>query len=351
MSDLIKELQTVLNAAVESGDECGCQLAVFKHGELVCSLSAGYTDACHTQRVDEKTLFPVFSACKSVVTTLLHHLVEQGKISYDDKITKFWPEFGCNDKEDTRVWHVMSHRAGLFDTPKNLNLIEWFDWQKITRGLAASAPADVIGGMHHYHAHTYGVLTGHLAELCDGRDLRRLLQEELFTPLGLTEIFFGLSERHYDNLAKITQGTASEGDWRILLNNPLVLNGLNPSSNGCANALSLAKLYSAILPEALGGGEYLKPETIAKATTLCRCAEDVDMSCWDRFGLGFALCGPAGNYSRMFGHGGACGSEGFCDLETGYAVGFTKNLLNLTHPYHKTRNEISRVLGIPARIW
>ncbi|MCQ2396586.1 MAG: beta-lactamase family protein [Lentisphaeria bacterium] len=351
MSDLVKELQAVLDAAVENGEECGCQLAVFKHGELICSLSSGYTDADCTRRIDEETLFPVFSVGKGVVTTLLHHLVEQGKLSYDGKVSDLWPEFGCNGKEDTRIWHVMSHRAGLFEPPKSLDFLEWFNWPTITAALAAAAPAEKIGGMHHYHAHTYGALAGHIAELADGRELRRLLKEELFAPLGINGIFFGISDEQYGNLAPIVKGNAQADDSRLAFNQHEVLSGLNPSSNGCANALSLARFYSALLPEAVGGDGYLKSETIARATTICRCQGDDDLTNWDRFGLGYALCGPKGDFGRMFGHGGACGSEGFCDLQTGYAVGFTKNQLNLTHPVHPTRNEISRVLGLPPRVW
>lgn len=351
MSDLVKDLQSVLNAAVESGEECGCQLAVFKHGELVCSLSAGYTDDKRTRKVDEQTLFPVFSVGKGVVTTLLHHLVEQGKLRYEDRVADFWPEFGCNGKEDTRIWHVMSHRAGLFEPPKSMDFLEWFDWNTITRALAEAAPAEKIGGVHHYHAHTYGALVGHIAELADGRTLRQLLKAELFDQLDISNIFFGISEEQYGNLAMLTKGNASSEDMRLLFNQREVLSGLNPSSNGCANALSLAKMYSGILPKTLGGNGFLKTETIEKATKLCRCQGDDDVANWDKFGLGYALCGPVENLGRMFGHGGACGSEGFCDMETGFAVGFTKNQLNLTHPVHPTRDEISRVLGLPSRVW
>ena len=49
--------------------------------------------------------------------------------------------------------------------------------------------------------------------------------------------------------------------------------------------------------------------------------------------------------------GGACGSEAFADKESGIAVGFTKNKVNKNHPDHITRNKISRVLGIPERVW
>ena len=49
--------------------------------------------------------------------------------------------------------------------------------------------------------------------------------------------------------------------------------------------------------------------------------------------------------------GEECGCEAFADKVTGFAVGFTKNKVNGNHPNHITRNKISRLLGIPERIW
>ncbi len=347
MSDLVSKLQAALDDAVASGEECGCQLAVYQHGQLLCDLSAGYTTPEKTTKVTTETLFPIFSVGKGVVTTLLHHLAEQEKLRYEDKVADYWPEYACNGKEETRVWQLLSHRAGLYEVPKQLDFLEWFDWNKVIPALAQSAPLDTIGGMHHYHAHTYGALVGHLAELADGRPLRQLLQEELLGPMGIDGLFFGISQEQYDAGVAFIDGTVAPNDSRVLFNQFGCLGGLNPSSNGCANAHSLAKLYMNLLPEK----QYLKQETLKNATTLCRCPEDTNLNAWDKFGLGYALCGPQDDLSRMFGHGGAVGSEGFCDQETGYAVGFTKNKLNRTHPIHPTRNAISDILGIPHRIW
>ena len=72
---------------------------------------------------------------------------------------------------------------------------------------------------------------------------------------------------------------------------------------------------------------------------------------WAKFGLGYALLGEGERQGIQFGHGGALGSEGFADRETGIAVAFTKNMDQPTHPVHPIRNRISDVLGLPHRIW
>ena len=349
--DLVKKLQDVLDRSVESGEECGCQLSVYRYGEPVCNLTAGYTSSDKSQKVETDTLFPVFSVGKGVCTVMMLILKDQGKLGFDDPVSEYWKEYAVNRKENTTIKDVLSHRAGLYETP-DIPLADRYDWETITRVMAESTPQDTIGGMHHYHAYTYGVLTGRIAELADGRPFRRILKEEILDPLKINGLFFGIDRRQFENkVAFIDAPEGMEDDIRLSHNEFCVLNGLNASSNGCINAESLAKLYASLIGSGMDGIRLVSEKTIEEATVICRAPGDDDLTDWDRFGLGFALCGPKGNYGRMFGHGGACGAEGFADKETGYAVGFTKNKLNGTHPYHPTRNEISKVLGIPERIW
>ncbi|MBR2427742.1 MAG: beta-lactamase family protein [Lentisphaeria bacterium] len=349
--ELAKKLQDVLDRSVESGEECGCQLAVYRYGELLYDLASGYTTPEQTKKVNTDTLFPVFSVGKGICTTLLLKLKDQGKFEFDDLVSKYWKGYEVNGKEMTTIRNVLSHRAGLYDVTG----IPWEDlfvWEKICKWMEEGVPGDTIGGMHHYHALTYGVLAGHLAELIDGRPFHQLLKEEILDPLQLDHIFFGISREDYENNVAFIDGSiAKPEDTRPNYNQFAVLGGVNPSSNGCVNARNLAKMYASLIGNGVNGCRLVSEKTIDEATRICRAPEDDNLNNWDKFGLGYALCGPQGNYGRMFGHGGACGAEGFADKETGYAIGFTKNKVNRTHPVHPTRNEISKVLGLPERIW
>lgn len=350
MPDPVKQLQAVLDEAVDKGEELGCQLAVYKDGELLCSLSAGSTSADRSKPVTENTLFPVFSVGKGIIATLIHILYEEKVLDYDDPVIRYWPGYGCGGKEATRIWHILSHRAGVYKFPADFPFEEQFNWQASTACLAAMTPLDTIGGLHHYHARSFGILAGRIAELAAGKSLDLLLKEKIFVPLGIKGIFFGLPEEKFSETAQID----ANGIQSALpdFNSKKILGGLNPSSNGCMNALSIAKVYASLTSSGLRGNRLLKDETVTNATILRRTPEDVlKPGDWTKFGLGYALCGPPEDFARMFGHGGACGSEGFADKKTGLAVGFTKNRVSRNHPDHHTRNQISRILGIPERVW
>ena len=357
MSDLVQCLQKVLDEETSSGRECGCQLTVYRNGKLICDLASGYTDERNTDRVTAETLFPVFSVGKGILTTLFHIIAERLELNYDDPVIRYWPDYGAGGKDPTTIRNMLSHRTGLYDFPAEFPFYDRFDWEKAVKALENMSPLIPIGGKHRYHAHTYGLLIGRLLEKIMKRPVNEILKEEILDPLRIGTFFYGVPSDKLKQTARITPYVAFECfqvqlDDRILFNDCHVLQGLNPSSNGVSNAHALATIYAALLPDGVNGIRLLKEETLRNALKLERSADDpVEPGQWDKFGLGYALCGPCPPWNRMFGHGGACGSEGFADRETGYAVGFTKNRILPTHPDHPVRNRISDVLGLPYRVW
>ena len=63
-----QKLQALLDQACREGEEYGCQLAIYHHGNLVADLNAGKV-APTGKEVASDTLFPVFSAGKGIVST------------------------------------------------------------------------------------------------------------------------------------------------------------------------------------------------------------------------------------------------------------------------------------------
>ena len=357
MSDPAKTLQQVLDDETASGRECGCQLTVYRNGELICDLASGYVDERNTARVTAETLFPVFSVGKGILATLFHIVAERFGVDYDDPVVRYWREYGAGGKESTRIRDLLSHRAGLYEFPADVPFFDRFDWEKAVKALENMSPLIPIGGKHRYHAHTFGILVGRLLEKIARRPLNEVLQAEILTPLRIDTFFFGVPAERLNETARITPYVEAEGvqsllDGRLLFNDRRVLCGLNPSSNGVANARALAKVYAALLPAGLNGLRLLPPERLQRAISPERAADDPILPAqWDKFGLGYVLCGPCPPWNRIFGHGGACGAEGFADRETGYAVGFTRNRLLPSHPDYPVRNRISDVLGLPHRMW
>ena len=349
-----KRLQQVMDEATESGEECGCQLAIFQDGKPVLSLVSGYTSPARTEKVTERTMFPIFSCGKNVMATMVHRLVEQGVMDYDARIADYWPEFGCNGKEDIRLWMVLSHRTGLYQMPELDNLDRRADWDYMCRKMAEAVPAVKPGTKSNYQAVTHAWLVGEPVRRAAGKSMQELIREQIFQPLGIDDSFaFGTSAVQ-DSLCARVDDTQKQDSWcRQVFDSFPVRHAFIPSMNGCASAFALAKYCSAVV-RPTDGVRLLKQSTLENATKLCRHPDDPfpPQGTWAKFGLGYALLpGDGGTLGVRFGHGGALGSEGFADQAEGFSLAFTKNMDLPTHPVHPIRNRISAVLGIPERIW
>lgn len=349
-----QRLQKLLDQAAESGLECGCQLAVYEHGELVADLCSGYTTAKQTQRVTPDTLFPVFSVGKAMLSTAAHRLVEKGVLTYSSRIGDLWPEFDCAGKEHILLWHILTHRGALFRDPDWKTYEELADWELMCNRIAAMRAEWSPGTRCHYHPLSFAWLLGEPLSCADGRSLSQILKDEVVAPLKLErEMYFGLEDDAVGRLALIDPSQVSgEQKYVHLLASPVIQRACIPSFNGIMSARAIAKHYAALDTE-VKGVRLLKPETVAHAAITRRAADDpVDpANLWPRFGLGYVTFGFENDLSGLIGHGGAIGSEGLLDRRRHLALGFTKNKISPNHPNHPLRDRIAMELGLPIRHW
>ncbi len=326
MSDLQKKVQDVLDSLVEKGLECGCQAALYIDGKLEVNAFAGWTDWTKTKKVDENTVFPIYSTGKAIASTVIHRLVEKGILDYEMNVGDVWPEFACNGKENMKLWHMLAYRMGMMALPEYKSAEERADWNLMCSRIAKMAPAYEVGTKQDYHPWTYGWLIGEVACRATGKDFATLFREEVGEPAGMNRFFYGI-DKNEDNAATLVKSPEGEGyNDEIIdnMNNPVYRQCCNPSNCAMSSALSIAKHYAALDQEKL-----LKKSTLDNATILRRAENDmipIEIGRWELFGLGYVLSGPKDDLGRIFGHGGVGGSEGLLDRKTRMAVGFTRNL-------------------------
>ena len=65
----------------------------------------------HTFDADKRTL--LFSTGKSIAAVVFSRLVDQGLLDYGDLVSKHWPEFSQNGKENIKIEDVFRHESGL----------------------------------------------------------------------------------------------------------------------------------------------------------------------------------------------------------------------------------------------
>ena len=92
----------------------GLAIAIIKDGKIVVMKGYGVRDKTSNEPVDENTLFMIASNSKLFTGTALAQLEYDGKLSLDDKITKYFPDFVLADSNTTRMVTIKVKMADSF---------------------------------------------------------------------------------------------------------------------------------------------------------------------------------------------------------------------------------------------
>jgi CubicO group peptidase (beta-lactamase class C family) len=366
------KIEKLFNGLADNGFELGIQAAIYLDGELTADVAVGRVSSTSDAKVDSRTLFPVCSTGKGILSSIAHILAERGVIDYEKPMAEYWPEFGANGKETVTVRQALSHQAGLPQSPGFKSFEDLLDFGKACAMTAAAKPEWAPGSQTQYHSRSFGWIIGGLLQKASGKSIGQLLRDEITRPLGIEEdMFFGVSEsadsrfsafepqpvqREQNSTAPITYappppGMAPELVMPLMdfVNLPKVRRCAMPAVNGIMSAKAIARHYAALMGK-VDGARLIPESRLEKALELQTPPGGAPLCFGHGFGLGYVLKGPESEPGAFFGHGGAGGSEGMANRRLKLAIGLTKNRMD-THtkaPDHTCRllmKEIFDTLG------
>lgn len=343
----------------------GAAACIYHRGKKVFDMWGGDRDDVGNAWCED-TMAPSFSTTKGVASTVMHILVDQGLLDYDDRVVEYWPEFGQGGKETTTVRHVMAHQSGLYHLRQMLDHADqMLDWEYVTEAIARAEPVHPPGDRCGYHGLSYGFIIGEIIQRVTGCQFSEVVQRELAVPLGADGMFIGAPPEAIPRAAKLIvseDGVRMEAGaliehaasalqailpcfgvkthvGGILELAPRGLGAMDfsaaktlevamPSHNGLFTARSLAKMYAALASDGEVEGIRLLSER-----TLRRAIEPqpspphaypwpIDM----RWRLGYHRAFTTrGLPASAFGHYGFGGSGAFADTDHDLAVGLIVN--------------------------
>lgn len=354
---------------VSSGKETGLQVSAYHHGRQIVDVQAGIANIHSGCPVTADTLFPVFSCGKGVVATAIHRLAQQGKLAIDQKVAYYWPEFAQHGKEAITIGDVLTHRAGVPQMPEKTSFDMICNWDWVTKEIARLKPIWPPGTEDGYHALTYGWILGEVTQRVDGRPFAQLVKEEVAKPIGLTDLYFGITDREEKRVAQLlsssTAGNQIPADSLMSQAMPAqiapderwnrreVHRACIPAAGLLTTADALARHYAALLKD----GFLLSREQFKLATSIQTEGRDrVLYNSLTRRSFGYQHGGShpvLTSRRKVFGHTGMSGAVGLADPEYGFAFAVTKNQIRWHPSYHSTETRIARLLrsylDIPER--
>jgi CubicO group peptidase (beta-lactamase class C family) len=338
-------------------NELGASVAVTLGGELVVDLWGGWKDKARTQPWTRETRAPLWSGTKPLIGICFAMIVDRGLAKYEDRVSKYWPEFGAAGKEALTIAQLLSHQAGLpgFVVPTTLD--EFLSTDLAAARLAAQAPLWPPGTACGYHGMTLGPIVSTIFRRIEGRTTRQFVAEEIARPFNLG-VSIGLNPEDLDQAAETVRsdediqlggffgvdGQVSAGKphnskltpaQAAALNPPMDVRYANlpkwraadiPGANGFGNAHSLAEFYALVLGHPRNGKRFARPEVIGEATRVRIEGMDQVKNVYARWAAGFAVNeGLYGPNSNTFFHSGWGGTFSLGDQAADLSVSYTPN--------------------------
>ncbi|MDH5266885.1 MAG: beta-lactamase family protein [Candidatus Bathyarchaeota archaeon] len=367
----------------ERRNELGAACCIYYRGEKVVDLWGGVRNEATGEPWEEDTMVIVFSATKGLSGLAMALANSRGLFDYDERISKYWPEFAQQGKDKITIRQLLAHQAGLFAFDELGDKSTLADLDRLAVVLARQKPAYEPGTQQVYHALTLGYYESELLRRVDpkGRSIGQYFQDEIAAPLGL-DFYIRLPEE-IPNTRLATLRQAKIGMSAIFtMPIPLLLAAMNPrsairrallgsllpldkervyarnfevpSGGGVGTARAIAHAYSVF---ATGGKELgLREETLrqlmAPPVAPLKGFRDGALKVEIPFSLGFTKPSPENPFGSpsSFGAPGSGGSFGFADPQAEIGYGYVLNGMgtSMTDPRELAlRTAMYRSIGEP----
>jgi len=131
-----------------------------------------------------ETVAYIASAGKWLAAATIAAVVDEGKLGWDDKVSKWLPEF-TDAKGQATLRQLLSHTAGYPDYQPSGEKRD--DYQTLKESVAhiVKLPADTVPGTKFKYGGLAMQVAGRMAELATGKDWETLFQEKLARPLHM----------------------------------------------------------------------------------------------------------------------------------------------------------------------
>jgi CubicO group peptidase (beta-lactamase class C family) len=317
-----KPLDNLATKAVASPEILGGSVCVVENGKVLFNRAYGVTDAKSTRRWEKNSPVQIASMTKSITSTLVAVLVGEGKLAFDDPISKYIPEYGRlkmrksgAEVRSPTIAECLSHTSGFpGGTMGRLpagSPIRTSDQAGVATSLAKQGLAAQPGTKYAYTFRGFAAVA-RCVEVVTGKRFPEILQEKLLKPLGMSNTTFQpnleLLKRH-PRYAKHIANLDDEKIFAFLEKKKREFKRfVNVGGGLISTPDDLVKFYRLhSLRGKTGAKQLIRAKVVAKLYEKQPAARG--------YGLGFKLFGNA-----VVGHAGASGTIGAVDLKNDRVV-------------------------------
>jgi D-alanyl-D-alanine carboxypeptidase len=263
----------------------GVSIAVVKNGKIIKLKSYGLANVEINAPVTNETVFKIGSISKPIIAMGIMLLVEEGKISLDDKVGKYLA--GTPESwKDITVRHLLSHTSGIVREAPGFNPFKIQPDIDVIK-TAYPLPLNFTPGEKYEYCNVGYFTLAEIIRQVSGKSWSEFLTERIFKPLGMNSTRTTAFDEIVPNRANGYSFSNNK------LSNAEVFLALRPSGAFLSTISDLVKLE-----EALAGKSFLTPEIRKTMWTPFKLNSGKESS----YGLGWVI--DEVNGKKRIGHGG-----------------------------------------------
>ena len=259
-------LQTAFRQYTAADSVVGASILTMRDGAIVRRENLGMGDRARGEPVTDATIFHWGSITKTLTAIAIMQLRDRGKLTLDDKITRYLPElralhnpFGSMDDITLRM--LMSHSAGLqngtwpYTKGNEWEPFEPTKWEQLVAMMPYQTLLFAPGSQYGYSNPAF-IYLARVIEQITGDPWIHYIQKNIWTPLGLTHSYVNATpyhlERDRSNNYYVRRDSAS-GALSITANGRDFDPGITIPNGGWNAPLTDLATYVAFLTNATGG--------------------------------------------------------------------------------------------------
>ena len=327
-----RTLAATLQPFVDDKVLAGAVTLVADKDKVLDVSTVGWADIAAKKPMTKDALFWIASMSKPITATAFMMLVDEGKVSLDDPVEKYLPEFKGQmvvaekdgehvllkkPKHPITVRNVLSHTSGLaFRSAVETPTLDMLPLRVAVLSYAA-APLEFEPDTKYQYSNAGINTAARIIEVISGMSYEDFMQQRLFTPLGMVDTTFWPNEEQEKRIASSYKPNKDKSDLEAMpvgqLHYPLHERIRQPMPAGglFSTAADVAKFCQMLLNGGQLNGKRYISEAALKQLQTKQTGEGLTA-----YSLGYSLNGTS------FGHGGAYATNMTIDPAKGIATVF-----------------------------
>ncbi len=262
---IVQRLDSIAGASVRADRSVGVVATVVKGKETLLLKAYGKSDVEGDVPMTVGTVIPIGSVTKQFTAAAILQLRDAGKLSLDDEITKWLPDYDTRGNKVT-LRHLLGHTSGIVDLVEmpELRAMQMLRNPKVTyddvyKVISHYAFAFPTGTMQTYSNSNFWLL-GLIVEKASGMTYEQYIEKKIFEPLGMTRSMYCNNAEDVPNRA---YGHGLRNGVKPFVHvNAIVHTGTFAAGAICSTAEDMVRWL-----QALHGGKVLTPKSYAEMIT------------------------------------------------------------------------------------